>query len=863
MTINPTDITKPLGGLSTPHVVISLFVLGILNTFRYALYDLLTQAISWATIYGLCCYLAAARPRSNRKPQILAALLLAASICHRFGAGTMSQALVPLVFSTLAAARLRLGGSGKNNKPGGWRSAVIVSLAAIVALWDSTDTCNVALALLSATFTAAAYLQIEDMEDEGDWIQLGRETSMYLTAGLLVASVAFENLFGEVMVWHGHGWNQIVMRNSGGMMVVGTWVVATAILDAVRWCLLAVLVARGGAIAGVFVDLSSKLALGIWLAFGVGSIMASAVAVVGMWTWIAGVQMGILHIGVMMFVLGIPAAYMVTAKKEIAARRFEKKPPPIISLDGHPIPKLIEDAEDRYYAMRDSQSRSLQEAVNEYKRRYKMNPPPNFDKWYEFAKLHNAVMIDEYDTIYHQLKPFWSLEPKQIRDRAREAMGFKDNLSLKTNNMVHAYIRRGEIQTGGQGDEWQKKATKEMIQDFVQWLPDMDLPFNVHDEPRVIVPYDDLKKGMETAEKKLSKLNLHTGIDAFTTLPAPQRAIPPQFGQTAFNNTNPQDASKHAMTSCPPDAPVWSHDHYPLPTSELLPFMTNATFHSDICSIPQVQTIHGFFDRPNSFSVAKELFPIFSQSKVSTYADIIYPSPWYWAHKVPYDIGLDPNWEQKIERLYWRGSTTGGFSDFGHWKHHHRQRVVQAIDGTGPAHVLAMNGSDWAVTEVPRESLREMFDVRFSHIGQCSEVDCKAQREFFKPAPMAKQQDAWKWKYLLDVDGNAFSGRYRAFLRSKSVVFKMAVFREWHDEWLYPWVHYIPLGLGLEEMAETMRFFKHEKLGDSLAKRISEESTRWAEKTLRDVDLQIWLFRLLLEYGRVIDDRRAEIGFTV
>jgi hypothetical protein len=30
---------------------------------------------------------------------------------------------------------------------------------------------------------------------------------------------------------------------------------------------------------------------------------------------------------------------------------------------------------------------------------------------------------------------------------------------------------------------------------------------------------------------------------------------------------------------------------------------------------------------------------------------------------------------------------------------------------------------------------------------------------------------------------------------------------------------------------------------------------------LRNVDFEVWFFRLLLEYGRVVDDRREEIGF--
>ena len=58
-----------------------------------------------------------------------------------------------------------------------------------------------------------------------------------------------------------------------------------------------------------------------------------------------------------------------------------------------------------------------------------------------------------------------------------------------------------------------------------------------------------------------------------------------------------------------------------------------------------------------------------------------------------------------------------------------------------------------------------------------------------------------------------------------------------------------------------MRFFRYEADGDRYARRIADESRSWATNVLRDDDLEIWLFRLLLEYARVIDDNRDVIGY--
>ena len=170
---------------------------------------------------------------------------------------------------------------------------------------------------------------------------------------------------------------------------------------------------------------------------------------------------------------------------------------------------------------------------------------------------------------------------------------------------------------------------------------------------------------------------------------------------------------------------------------------------------------------------------------------------------------------------------------------------------------------DWQIKQVDRSDYKDIMDVHFSHVGQCDPGDCDAQREFFDVVDAADQQDAWKYKYLLDIDGNAFSGRFYAFLQSHSLTFKMAVFREWHEEWIKPWVHYIPLSLSGHEYVEVMRYFDSEAEGRKLISQVAENGREWAAKAIRNADMEVWFFRLLLEYGRLIDDNREHMGFTM
>jgi hypothetical protein len=83
----------------------------------------------------------------------------------------------------------------------------------------------------------------------------------------------------------------------------------------------------------------------------------------------------------------------------------------------HPIPQLLAMGEKQWEELLARQSRSLGEAVAEYKRRYKRNPPRGFDKWWEFATERELVLPDEYDRINLDLAPFWALPKAEMRKR--------------------------------------------------------------------------------------------------------------------------------------------------------------------------------------------------------------------------------------------------------------------------------------------------------------------------------------------------------------------------------------------------------------------------------------------------------------
>ncbi|OBT59670.1 hypothetical protein VE04_00085 [Pseudogymnoascus sp. 24MN13] len=524
-------------------------------------------------------------------------------------------------------------------------------------------------------------------------------------------------------------------------------------------------------------------------------------------------------------------------------------PTPTTGPGDHPIRTLIANANADFEALKARQSTSLTQAIAEYKRRYGLSPPPNYDKWYAFAKARKVVLVDEFDTIHDLLLPFRGLPPSVLRARVTEALGH-DNM------LIALQIRQGNVTHTEGGQSWVRDALKGMTKEFTQYLPDMDLAFNVHDEPRVAVPHDDLqrlvangKEGIETAmlnEKPRNEWSSHADlVKGIKEVPT-----------SRFNYFSHQSTWAHSKLSCPPDSPSRSLlevGEVPDVNNESittpLGFITNQTAYSDICNSPSFSKNYGFFASANSFNVAQDLIPIFSQSKISSFQDIIYPPPWYWYDMVPYNATKDIPWAEKQETLYWRGGTTGG-----------------CCASERGAAIIEDSATEWTEKSTAVQDHKDLFDIKFTEVGQCDAGDCTAQREAFHVLPKVDPNDAWRSRYLLDMDGNAFSGRFYSFLQSGSAVLKMGISRERLAERVREWVHYVPLSLHGRDWVEAMRWITDGGAGGGAAteegKALAMRSTEWAGRALRNADLEVWFFRLLLEYGRVVDDARESIGFA-
>ena len=160
-------------------------------------------------------------------------------------------------------------------------------------------------------------------------------------------------------------------------------------------------------------------------------------------------------------------------------------------LSKHPIDTLMEEALEQHqgWVKQASTSTTLGHATDEYRRRYKRHPPPKFDEWYNYATSRFSLIIDDYDSIYEDLLPFWASDPLTLRTRTREM------ILDPWNEVAEVSIRNGKAEIGPNvlpTHRWMLDGVLAMLGNFVQWLPDMDLAFNINDESRVAIPYETL-----------------------------------------------------------------------------------------------------------------------------------------------------------------------------------------------------------------------------------------------------------------------------------------------------------------------------------------------------------------------------------
>lgn len=121
---------------------------------------------------------------------------------------------------------------------------------------------------------------------------------------------------------------------------------------------------------------------------------------------------------------------------------------------------------------------------------------------------------------------------------------------------------------------------------------------------------------------------------------------------------------------------------------------------------------------------------------------------------------------------------------------------------------------------------------------------------------IALSNRAFKTRLTMYLDGNGISDRLYKLLAYKSYPLKQTLLRVWHGDRLVPWVHYVPVSIGVDELPELVSYLTLSEVGMERAKKITEAGREWFGKSLKEVDMDIYLYRLLLELVRLQDPQR-------
>ncbi|KAG8907344.1 Glycosyltransferase Family 90 domain containing protein [Tulasnella sp. 403] len=522
-----------------------------------------------------------------------------------------------------------------------------------------------------------------------------------------------------------------------------------------------------------------------------------------------------------------------------------------VNLGGsHPIYDLIQHSEKRWRQKMNNSSRTFREAVEEYRRRYHRMPPKGFDKWWHYVLEHNIQLPDEYDQIAQDLEPFWGLDPAYLIEQQRV---WEDNPEVGSYTIVsldHDVFVSNHTE---QADEVESAISRaedqlELLDELKQWLPDFRATFSAHDVPYQFIGYD-MKSEAST---HATKTNFMDTAKPFQTHKRGWAYACPETSPLRSQKFESFDPVEH---STKPKTFIWDHKKA-----------------MDPCQHPDHVHFNGFLRAHGEGPVPRrKLIPTFAICKTNLHTDILSVSAEMWTE----DVGYDPPWhEKRYNRLLWRGSNTGiWFGERDAWNISQRVRLVQlANEHNGLVDVFRSTPScDTAIGSVNKLSQGKLNDL-LMNVGftgqaiQCAPGVCKTVESTLKFKEFLTYEMANQWKYVIDVDGNGWSARFKRLMSTNSLVLKSTIFPEWFMDRIQPWVHYVPVKNDFSDLYDILYFFHgdHEGKGahDDLAERIATQGKEWSSTFWRREDMVAYTFRLFLEYARVMSLDREAASFS-
>lgn len=562
----------------------------------------------------------------------------------------------------------------------------------------------------------------------------------------------------------------------------------------------------------------------------------------------------------------------------------------------HPINDFIYRANIR-------QSRWMQEATTSnslpiahkiYKERHDgQDPPPAFADWYELAK--NTAVIDRFDQIDRDLAPFKAIPPQKLRQRTSlvsqmpgvHVIGIKDGNASRLPEVTghDAELLDGLVAS---------------ISKFSKFLPDMLFPVNLGITPRIL-PTWETANGQNRADltpivNLISKRSIEgDGADknsevkpAETPVPKPLPALPksPQTDQPSMISL--ANYRQMQVEACPPGSRTRTSPHWNIGEfcadcvrrHSKAQIMVNWERSMEYCAQPDLKYLHGMSLSSPHAEPIRDLLPLFGPSKSEPFQDILIPLP------QPDDDKTDISWnfDRRYDSMFWRGQTGNEYMSDQALRGNHKFRLLHMLGNRNPKDKISMilpsandpNAYRHEKVPIAEANLVVPTSVGMKDYTGCQGPNCELLRQTYPVVDESKDQEPLEYRYILLLDqDNGPSPDLLRVLRSNSVPLISTLFRTWYSDRLIPWLHFVPIDTRYQGLHTTLTYFTgtHKKANingrDTDMKGqtkdgawIAQQGSKWAKEALGEKDMEVYLFRLMLEWARLVDDKRDEIGTT-
>ena len=450
-----------------------------------------------------------------------------------------------------------------------------------------------------------------------------------------------------------------------------------------------------------------------------------------------------------------------------------------------------------------NQSSTPNQAIIEYRRRYNRNPPKGFARWVQFALDHGSKVIDDFDQIDRDLKPYRTPLAQRAVDQIKDGTAqcpYTAIVSIRngTKSASARYIYDDGLDM--------------LIEPFIDELPDSTILLSTIDEARVLCSSGPPASSVQFIER-------------------PGKSIEDLVQASCKNLT--------------------------------LDLTSRSGNEKDVCQSPNPAKLHAFVAAPHTFSYTHFPVPILSFGRMSAFQDILIPCPCYVSHSIVQEETIP--FLQKKPAVYWRGSSTGGLATHANWKFGHRERLVAFVQSLQAAsNVLDISQRYFGLqTDSVYDNakliatFKDAFDIHTGAYTQCEEEACKDMARILGPEDREPENLSENYHYLYDLDGNSMSTRFYRLLSRQAVVLKQTWFQEWHNDRLIPWAHYIPKTMERGELPAVLNFLMNDPRGETMSVQVVQAGSRRAREVLRQIDMSIYIYRLLLEMAELFGNTAA------